>query len=580
MSDNVPHFRLLDFGYSDAEIEASRNPSLLTDGFLNLNEVIDELRSGERFLVLGNKGTGKTAIAEHLKFSANATTFVTIANLATFPYNDLKHIVEDDNAEPGFPTAWSWLLLVNILSSFAADNGGNIHSHPELSRIFSALDRVGLLPAAGSLKELLVLSRKRSFRVDLPFGIQLCGDEQSQPDLHLPFFVEKVQSALLKFESKSSHLLVIDGLDEVLNLAQSHLEPISGLVSESFRINSAFQKNGISAKVILLCRTDLFDRLPGSNTNKVRQDCAIQLNWYTPNLNSSPLWSLANLRATLQIGPDTDILATYFPRRVERADPRMPRVLPSKPSETSQYLLRHTRFTPRDFVALLRSIQGQTRGISIRQEDIGAALQEYAVEYFLPEIRNELSGYCTSEEISALVDAFALIRDSRFSLEKLEEIVPESIRTGLPKLLRVLFDCSAIGNWEEGDRSTGTRTYRYKNRNMRLNLHAPMSLHPALGLAFNTLAPSKDDSPSDDSGTSHGPGELIGTVEYATSSWGFIRGDGEDSFHYKRSNVIDGFAITLNVGDRVSFVKETRKDPKFMHYSALNVQRIEKYRQN
>ena len=580
---NLLPFRDLKLGFADAAIEASRAPYLLTEGFLNLDGVVEKLSTGERFLVLGNKGTGKTAIAEHLKFREGPTTFVRITDLATFPYNDLRQIVEDDQVEPTFPSAWSWLLLVSFLSSFAEDNGGNVFQNFELSRMHSTLSSAGLLPSAGNLNELLTLSRKRHYRVDLPFGIQIDADDEKAEDLHLPFFIEKLKTALLQFESPSSHFLIIDGLDEVLNLAESHLEPVSGLVSESFRVNSAFQKSKISAKIILLCRTDLFDRLPGSNTNKIRQDCSIRMNWYTDTYSSSPLWAVANLRAGLQTGTAIDILKSYFPAKVQRTDPYSLRVLPWQPAETGLYLLRHTRYTPRDFVQLLRSIQGESKQIRVLPGEIASALQDYANDYFLPEIRNELTGYCANEEVSALIEAFGLIRDSRFTLATLESKVSETVRPALPKMLRVLFDCSAIGNWEETERSAGFRTYRYKNRNCRLDLHAVITLHPALALAFNATDPINERKPSGELLSHHdkynhhakSATQRYGTVTFATPTYGFITDRHGETFHYRRSDVIDGYTIVLQEGNEVSFTKAPRKDPKYQHFSALNVRRIE-----
>ncbi len=551
-------FRGFAFGCMSAEAEASKDPRLLTQGFVNVGGVIDELRRGGSFIVLGNKGTGKSAIAEHLKLSVDPTTFVSPACLSDFSYNDLKQIVDGEQPECVFPSAWSWLLLLTLLTSFARDEGGNLTSEPELSQMYRALDSIGLLPSGASLTELLNMSRKRQLKLELPGGFEVHGQDERQRDFRLPFFVEKLRSALLKFHSESTHLLVIDGLDDVLNLSDAHLQPLAVLVSETRRLNEAFRKADVRAKIVLLCRTDLFDRLPGSNTNKIRQDYSVRLDWYTPDPDSSPLWTVANRRASMQVGSAISIISTYFPPQLQRLGKT--RVLPARPMATNHYLLRQTRFTPRDFVMLLRYIQQQSRGITVEVSDISNGLQEYATEYFLPEIRNELGGYFEPSEVTALVDAFGTIRDSLFSLAHLEDQVPQYLRPALPRMLRVLFDCSAIGNWERGDDAGRRRTYRYKYPNCRLDLNEAMVLHPALGLAFNVVEHS-DGNCSAGTYTNKRAGdqrisnELQGMVKTVERSHGFIVGTNGQIFFFKHKDVLDHEEMRLCVGDHVTFQK-------------------------
>ena len=121
-----------------------------------------------------------------------------------FSYNDLKKIVDGEQPEHPFPSAWSWLLLVNVLTSFARDQGGNTTSDPELSQMCETLDSIGLLPSPASLKELLSMSRKRQFKVGLPGGIELHGQDERQRDFHLPFFVEKLRSALFAYSDEGN----------------------------------------------------------------------------------------------------------------------------------------------------------------------------------------------------------------------------------------------------------------------------------------------------------------------------------------------------------------------------------------
>lgn len=60
-------FRKIDFGNTDAQTESLTNPNLLIDGYYDMeNRVKRLLTTSSSFLVLGYKGSGKTALSEHL----------------------------------------------------------------------------------------------------------------------------------------------------------------------------------------------------------------------------------------------------------------------------------------------------------------------------------------------------------------------------------------------------------------------------------------------------------------------------------------------------------------------------------
>ena len=68
--DTLIPFKDIQFGYASAEDESSKCPILLVKGFIDNEGFADELCFGSRFLVLGDKGSGKSALAEHLRLSS------------------------------------------------------------------------------------------------------------------------------------------------------------------------------------------------------------------------------------------------------------------------------------------------------------------------------------------------------------------------------------------------------------------------------------------------------------------------------------------------------------------------------
>lgn len=548
------------FGEAAAEKEASKYPELLKTGFVEREGAATELLAGDRFLVLGSKGTGKSALAQHLDLTKDNNTFVHVTTLRKFRYRDVAGIVGGESDH--LPEAWSWLLLANMFASFAKA-AGNIHTDPELTRLHDLLTATDLVPAPGGIKALLDASHADRLTRDLPRAYEGTytvsrNAERTGKSVHkrqsfrFPVFVRDMLSILTRFKSDSRHFLILDDTDEVLHEGRHALYSLSALIQEASDINSAFQEAGVKAKVIVLCRTDLFEELPGSNTNKTRRGEAIELNWYTPDNDASPLWTVANQRAAMQCGVEIDIVAKYFPEIISRGDERI-RILPKDPTRTKEYLLRHTRYTPRDFVTLLRCIQNRSRHDTVTAEEIAYGLKEYANAYFVPEIKNELDGYFANPaDVSAIMDAFGEIRDARFEFDNLRTRLPVRTREQLPAILKHLFNSNCIGNWET-DGEASHRTYRYKEPHTRLDMARLMILHPALGLAFNVRGEDEAERLLDD--TRENSPLLRGDVIFVNreEGYGFIETSEGRRFHFTLREVIGYPRVRLAAGDHVAF---------------------------
>ena len=119
-------YRDIKFGYSSAEAERSRDPGLLTEGHIDLRAASEEALHGQKYLFLGYKGAGKSFIAERidLTLGGSHSDFVKLLSLSDFPFTPFSKIIRG-NSEPEskYPTAWSWILLVYLLESFAKDEG-------------------------------------------------------------------------------------------------------------------------------------------------------------------------------------------------------------------------------------------------------------------------------------------------------------------------------------------------------------------------------------------------------------------------------------------------------------------------
>jgi len=193
----------------------------------------------------------------------------------------------------------------------------------------------------------VIATSKRSFRINVPSELA-SGLERSTYERgpQIQFFVDRLRQVAQHLRSSARHLVVIDGLDDILTSRKAQFDALAALLLAASRLNLEFQRSGTNAKIIVLCRTDIYEKLPGANKNKIRQDSAVHLDWYKDprQPEDSNLIKLVNLRAQLADSSITNLFQRFFPSQVE-----------DRP--VSPFLLELTRHTPRDFIQILKHIQ-------------------------------------------------------------------------------------------------------------------------------------------------------------------------------------------------------------------------------
>jgi len=146
----VHDFRKIAFGFASAEAERSNDPGLLVEGHIDFKAASEEALHGSRYVFLGYKGAGKTHVGERLFLTEfGPQSFVKLLSLEDFPFTPFSKIIRGDSEpESKYPAAWSWILLVYILESFANDGA---LQHPDQIAFHDAVRafrEMGLSPAA------------------------------------------------------------------------------------------------------------------------------------------------------------------------------------------------------------------------------------------------------------------------------------------------------------------------------------------------------------------------------------------------------------------------------------------------
>lgn len=476
----IKSFDQLNFGYLDAKHEAEWDERLLTDGYFDLHDAYRTVLEEPKFLVLGYKGCGKSALAHHIKLSSEKTPEI-IARTITLnelSYSDFSAVLPGDRDwHARYPKVWSLALLLQLMDLLGLDKQSPSIDSPEYLAAANSLRGANLLPAksiADAIREYVDHPLAASPSMDAP--------PSSGRMAALTRLNKRLEEEVLRFETTKRIMLIVDGTDEIFTGDPTLLEVLAALVEAANRLNGTLRASKVRAKVVILCRSDLYAQLPGSNMHKLRTDMGIRLDWYENSGDpaTSALARLANRRARMLDATIENIFSDYFPKRIRRGKGSQPII---------RLLLEYTRHTPRDFLQLLNAVRDVAKERGTGTEDqrlsvdvVRRGMTQYSKEYFAGTIQDELWGHLSQQERAAIVPLLTSIGTIRFSRAEFLDIANANYPELDPThLLQVLFECSALGNVRdipnEGGRGRPRYIFKYRNPDATLNLHDDLCVH-------------------------------------------------------------------------------------------------------
>ena len=206
------------FGYSDANTDAERNPEGFKKVFFDPHNYLDELISGDRFILYGRKGDGKTAYSAQIKLTAREKgIFAFQRSLSNFN-NETFTQIKTNELIGGNPyiSFWKAILLIESV--------GMIHrcepniQVAEFLNLVDALKRYGLLADDSDISvtvtKLVELDSSINVRNVFQYGRKRQREEQLRG-------AEQIYSAIKRTIQTlyvgKKFIMIIDGLDDILS---------------------------------------------------------------------------------------------------------------------------------------------------------------------------------------------------------------------------------------------------------------------------------------------------------------------------------------------------------------------------
>lgn len=486
----IDRFRSLYFGMAAAEAEVARDADRFRETYFDPWNLATEIEQARRFLILGPKGAGKSAVARYLELRWRATLgdHAVFSNFVDFdelnrtqtPLVSLdKKLVGDVPAL--VDSAWRLFLGVRLLESLTSDPACDLANEPRVTSFIKSLADAGL--ASTDYPQVLRKVRERKGTLSVPGGWFSGGQGSTETD---EISVTQVGEALLRLVERSRtpnrHLLVIDGLDKAIGNHPAYWGTLASLV----RVTDAFERRAREAgaghvTLLVLCRSDVFRRVRFADAAKIAADAGFHLEWGAERADprSVLLWDYIASKAQISTTELFKMLPAEVPVGERAGGGRQP-----IPVDT--YLLQFTRYTPRDMTLLFNSLQQASIGRPRFGADIArGGADSFARRNFVAEVASEAHGLLPAtvvEQFDSIISALPLRVVTAANLR--QALIEAGVETdiGVQDFGEYLFLQGALGNYLEEPEYV---QFYHRRDTYKFQRSGPWVLHTALVYAYN-----------------------------------------------------------------------------------------------
>lgn len=449
----APTTGLMYFGNPEAESENLKGQALV-DYFQDYLGILGEMRFG-KFLFVGRKGTGKSAIAKFIKDQAekSSDSYACLIRMSDLRFEKLiqscgnSHLTEQDLIE--------WLILLNLAKLVV--KSGSAKYTKEYEKLGKFLER-----NTGSVdidqKELIERMTKQNGEINfdvLRHGFRsIIGRSFQNTEQNAPFYkmitpLKEILKWLIDTDDakKNEFWILFDDLDVNYSInKQEDNDKLMNLLRMVRVYNTEFLGN--NSKILIFIREDVSKHIVSkySDSAKIINSNIIPINWYQPPTdmgyeNNIPLKKLADKR--IQIAFDKlgiKINSNKSPWSCLIDDSI------SYNGSSFKYILDYTFYRPRDIVTFLDAVRLGNYAVPLQTNFVKRALKKY-IELMITEIKSELNLFFEDKEKNLLFnDIFPYIKNNDITYEQLVSYISQfDVSRSPEEFVGILLDYALIG---------------------------------------------------------------------------------------------------------------------------------------
>lgn len=431
--------------------------------FYNTDEV-GHLNAGSRFFVVGRKGTGKTAIREHLTQDQGLARYTDKLTFQNFPFNDLYAHSNDRFRPPNqYVTLWKWIIYCHVAKMMAKNPAIDGKIRDTFSKAFEA----DVLPTlARSVARLTSPEFRLSF-----LGLELTASARSGSEGNQRPWIDRcelLEQLIAKHADSSTYMLLFDELDDDFRSMDrdgsraEYLSLITSLVKAAQDVRAVFSAPRYKIFPVIFLRDDIYDLIVDADKTKWN-DSKVELTWSRDELRNLLAFRFA--RAT-DASADAYDPGEQF-RRAFRGDDVSPARI-----KAFEYMVKRSLNRPRDIISFAQIAARIARDRNrpyLSSDAISSALEPYST-YLRSDIEDEISGSVPG--IRNILSILATIRSPIFTANRFRAEYEKAQKAGrvgsLDPLsaLDILFQFSIVGNSIDGGQRT---VFRYSTPGARFD---------------------------------------------------------------------------------------------------------------
>jgi len=445
----------------------------LNEHYFYKHKIVDNVLSGDSSLIIGRKGTGKTALALHLVDKPQHDKFT-----AYIDFRDLRGAVIDLGATTELDginqwiTIWKAILGQQIVTLMGSNASLSAAANTDIQNFLSSspLNR-------GAITELK--PNKVSTNVKIPyFEITRTTESDGHIDGRLWAIIDRqCREIISNYVDKSKYLIVVDCVgDDVQTITKGYEQIVIGIIKAVIQMRTYFDDLDINIFPYVFLRDDIFRELIDPDASKWN-DHAGYLSWGEHSLrdmlthriqracNLYPKVGLNEFSKSLSC--ITDVKSIYDGKNN---------------LDIFKWMWRRTHSRPRDFVRLMKIAAEHAitaRHRKILPKDFESAIKRYSEE-FRDELIHEMSSHLpiAKELISMLQQINKNVISNNEFLETYDKTFKKSPSCpAAVDVLKKLYKYNVIGTQT---RSRNMVTYSYTHAGSEFIEGRSLYIHPAI----------------------------------------------------------------------------------------------------
>lgn len=448
----------------------------------------EKILNGDKFYVIGRKGSGKSAISQYILSKQDYNMFAEPLSFKNFPFNELYHLDNPKYTSPNqYISIWKYIIYSHICRLMVKNQKIDSEVRTVLEKLYPS-------------NPIKSLSKAIDKWTASEFGLSVLGTggnlkiEKDLSGFGKLSWIEKsnlLEDIIDDYIDDSQYYIIFDELDEDYRDFDSIDEKnqykflITSLFKAVQDIKNYFQNRKNTINPIVFLRDDIYSIIRDADKNKWT-DFKVDIDW-----NQEKIKKMIAFRLSKAINPDAPILnfdnawnMLFVNKPVFMGDNQR------KSLHIFDYITLSTHLRPRDYVKYLNECCSQSlmenrekvHPIIVKKVDKGFS------NYMKDEIIDEV--HAILPEIDEIFSIISQIRKWNFSINDFKNTYNSYLEKGtvteknIDFVLHTLFNFSVIGN---RPKNRDISFFRYENKEARFNFNENIVVHRGLFKALQIL---------------------------------------------------------------------------------------------